>query len=837
MANPYLKYANQGNTNPYLKYSGGATTTRKTVDLENIDDLKKFAVSKGLEVKEKKPSLFRRGIDLLSRANYASAGAAKALIKGENPLAEAWKGLTGKEKETYSDVLGEAGVKNKYVKGIVGFALDVALDPTTYYGGTIMKGAGKLAKGTAKTALKAIPESSAIKLVDAATNLKDAFGYAFKWDYKTTGDLSNKAMQTINKMAMAKEGIITKGLERFKGAKPEQVKRAVDLIIHNRRVELGKAGREGFEAFADKSIRYAQNPETNRLLKVMKDWGGELGQKSGLDKAGIAQKWYFPFIDEKFLKAGGGKIGGMAVSDKGYSKLVKNLIQDDNLLKKPVEAYTRTEYKIVRDKMVQDTMNDMIGSYGKNLKAFKSSKDAIKNGYVLIKDKLYGKKLGYLKAEDAKFLDNVFHPEMKTLDNLVKASGYDKLTNWFKTAVTAYFPAFHVRNYLSGNIQNYQVLGASAFLPANHNTALGIVRALSDNVADKAVKIGKYQTTTKALANVMKENFGGASRYISDIGSYIDEVADGTFKVARDPGRAVGNLIEMNQKAVAMVAALRKGHSLDDAVKLAEKAGFNYAKITQFEAKVMKRLIPFYTFARKNAELQLNTLAKNPERVVNLSKAATALGNIFGEKTTEEDLKGLPEWATEGLGFKIKDGKFLTNFGIPLEEFTNRVNNPIMSTLTSLNPILKYPIESKLGYDFFREQQIIDVNKISPTSGELLWKAKESGLLPDWFQEAFNLNRYKSKYDGKMKYTMSPKALHVLRNLPTSRLQNTLEKLFDNDLDSVNKWTGFLSGGKIYDINIEEQKYFQERDLRRDIEDQLLNRGIGTQTENFWVYK
>ena len=101
------------------------------------------------KVKKKKPSLFRRTIDLISRPLYASAGTAKALVKGENPFKEAWKGFKGEEKETYSDVLAEMGVKNKFIKGGLGFVLDVALDPTTYFGGTAvkygLKGVGKYA--------------------------------------------------------------------------------------------------------------------------------------------------------------------------------------------------------------------------------------------------------------------------------------------------------------------------------------------------------------------------------------------------------------------------------------------------------------------------------------------------------------------------------------------------------------------------------------------------------------------------------------------------------------------------------------------------------------------
>jgi len=334
----------------------------------------------------------------------------------------------------------------------------------------------------------------------------------------------------------------------------------------------------------------------------------------------------------------------------------------------------------------------------------------------------------------------------------------------------------------------------------------------------------------------MDNRFRGASRYISDIGDYIDELANNSFRVKKiSNARKLGAMVEMNQKANAVSAALRKGNTLDEALDLAEKAGFDYSKITQFEQKIMKRLIPFYTFARKNAELQAKTLAKHPERVINQVKLANAFSNMFGGKITEEDIKGLPDWAMEGLGFKIREGKYLSKFGFPLEEFVERVNKPLMTSLSSLNPLIKLPLESKLGYDFFREQELKDINKIAPASGEALFKAKERGLMPDWLDNAININKY--EYKGKTRYSMSPRALHILRNIPTSRFQNTFEKIFDKDMDKANKYVAFFSGGKIYDIDLEFQRIFKERDMKRDMIDYLRERGVGKETEIFNIYK
>tara|TARA_Y100000031_G_C8169605_1_gene361094 strand:- start:776 stop:967 length:192 start_codon:yes stop_codon:yes gene_type:complete len=61
--------------------------------------------------------------------------------------------------------------------------------------------------------------------------------------------------------------------------------------------------------------------------------------------------------------------------------------------------------------------------------------------------------------------------------------------------------------------------------------------------------------------------------------------------------------------------------------------------------------------------------------------------------------------------------------------------------------------------------------------------------------------------------------------------------MFDQDMNKVDKWLAFLTGARIYDIDTELQQYFTDRDLRRDIEDQLINKNIGRQYQSFYVPK
>ena len=561
-----------------------------------------------------------------------------------------------------------------------------------------------------------------------------------------------------------------------------------------------------------------------------------MSDAAGIEK-GSRFEYYFPSIDEERLAlkmSGSGR--AFSLSDQSYLKEYRAKLQNE--LKEPIEAMSRQNAKVFRDNETRNFLNQAVEDYGISKIDFDKLSLAEKTGYSLVKSKgQFGKEVGYLKKTDFDYLNKKLYPEYTAIDMLSKAVGYDAFTDLFKKAVTSIFPAFHIRNMISGTVQNYQALGAQALNPKIIPEGLAVMRGSEK----KIFNFKEWSGNAADLKKEIQKRFSSSSRYISDYTNYIDELASGEFKMNRALGklnpRKIGNFIETKQKTEATIIALKQGKTLNEALRLAEKAGFDYTRLTSFEGKIMRRLIPFYSFARKNAALQVSTLKNHPERIINQAKLAEAFSNMFGGNVSEDDLKGLPPWVLSGLGFKLSEGKYVSKFGLPLEEFLARVNDPAMSTLTSLNPLVKYGLESKMGYDFFRDQKIIDVNKVAPASGELFMKAKKKGLVPDWLANSINMKSHVSDYDGETKYTASPKALHILRNIPTSRIQSTLEKIFDNDMDKVNKWIGFFSGGKIYNIDMEQQRYFTERDITRDTQDALISQGVGKRMEIFYLPK
>jgi len=96
-------------------------------------------------------------LDVISRGQYASANVAKTLTNGQDNsfgdvMSAGYRGLSGEDKTSYRDVLGQSGMEQGKLRSVLGFAGDVLLDPATY----LTLGTGTAAKIGGKTAAKGL---------------------------------------------------------------------------------------------------------------------------------------------------------------------------------------------------------------------------------------------------------------------------------------------------------------------------------------------------------------------------------------------------------------------------------------------------------------------------------------------------------------------------------------------------------------------------------------------------------------------------------------------------------------------------------------------------------
>ena len=814
-----------------------------TNDLKSSEGLAELLRKAGYEkeadkiMEKPKLSFLQRlgaGLQSFETANalYQSKYEAKNFFKtyGQDILTGLGEAITGKQirvepKKTYKDVITKQGIAEQRpgldFADVLGFAGDVLLDPTTYLGGWALKGVGQAVKQTTKVGLKGVSKvapKTAEGLIMATEGVKDAMGKAFVFGYKTSKGLDSDVIESAAKIRGIKQGVAEANAKIYKNFSKVQKEDLVNGLSEAKRIE--QKVREGILPKTTIIAPKFKDPIVSKLYK-------DVLQPRRLKYSELADitepfETYYPFIAKSNIKKFNEAIS--RITKEGYKKPFKNILKDDEILRNPAEVFARNEFEIVKNKVIREDLNRFVRTYGKPLKDFTSEFEAKKAGYSIIKEKgLFGKELGYLKEFDKKFVDNLLSPEFSTIDQLARVTGFDYATGLFKRFVTGIFAPFHIRNWVSGVIQNFEKLGPSALRP--DHMANGIkytTKIMRGKTITGTINIAGKTKVAKAIWEPFKKRFRDASQYISDFDQYF---ADQTGKIIDtnlsklNPldaqnymfrgARMVGNFIETQQKSVAYLTALGQKKSINEALKLAEQTGFDYRMITPFESKVMKRLIPFYTFTRKNLELQVDTFLKHPERQAMFTKA---FRDTFQPQTEESSL---PEWMTQqftiGWG-KSKTGEkqVISGFGTPIEQFAYMFSgNPLLKFLSQTNPILKVPLEKATGKDFFRQQDLKDV-----------YDAKEYSNAPQIVKDILNIHEVvKPIYENGKKtnktktvYVADPERLHIARNLFTSRMVNYIDTLFSEDeLTGKARITKSLTGLKPYVVDEETVSYFSDK--------------------------
>ena len=597
----------------------------------------------------------------------------------------------------------------------------------------------------------------------------------------------------------------------------------------------------------------------------------ERSQKFGKD-VGLENPYevYFPFIKKEKLDRFMQDTKQIQVGSEGYRKQFKNLLTNDNIELDPAKAFFTRESEIVTDKMTKNFLEGFVKQHGKPLSAFQNSDEALAEGWQLLKDKgRFGKELGYISKWDSELLRNSLSPEFQSINMLAKATGFDALTSLFKRSVTGLFAPFHVRNFASGIIQNYEVLGPAALNPQNIAAGQKIAYLMGKNAPLPSGTINIAGKGSMKFKDVMKpfvDRFSGDTFYNADfldalknggalksaqktlskesLKETVKTVGLGSNAIPFKTARAVGQYIEHQQKATAYITALNRGDTITDALKIAEKAGFDYRALTRFESQILRRIVPFYSFTRKNLELQLKTLGENPQRinqVIKFFENTPALVNA--EDMTEEEKQALPSYLKESLLVKLPDSKdglkqYISSFGTPIEQFTqNFGSNPVLRAISQMNPLIKAPIELGIGKDSFRQRDL-----------KTVYDAREYRDAPQVVKDLLDIKPVTKdvldKRGGKLVkvgertvYVANPQNLLIARSLFTSRGVSYLDQVFGNDMKGFIKLLKTTTGVKPQQYDIEQLKGINESKVKRELEDILTRYGETRQFTKTYIPK
>ena len=109
-------------------------------------------------------------------------------------------------------------------------------------------------------------------------------------------------------------------------------------------------------------------------------------------------------------------------------------------------------------------------------------------------------------------------------------------------------------------------------------------------------------------------------------------------------GRKMGDWIESNGRIAHYLSKVDEGYDISGSVMSMKKYLFDYSDLTQTEQKIFKRIMPFYTFARKNTPLQFQTAFTQPRKLLGPARLQQALANTAQDEDFMAGNSAMPQW-------------------------------------------------------------------------------------------------------------------------------------------------------------------------------------------------
>jgi len=309
---------------------------------------------------------------------------------------------------------------------------------------------------------------------------------------------------------------------------------------------------------------------------------------------------------------------------------------------------------------------------------------------------------------------NKIHSDPAIASDLLKM--FDKVQNTWKLGMTAVNPGHHIRNFAGDVFLNWE---DGVKNPARYMDSAKVLKSYLDNPNAVIMKIGNMDLTAGQVMNLFTQH-GGKSGFFrleyalkgQGIGLHpIETIRQWAEK--REDWTRLAHFLDVIEKDGSQ-GKIKNLLDLDKSAKAAgqrvRKFNIDYGDLTPFEQKYMKRIVPFYTWMRKNIPLQLETLAMDPGKIAVIPKGLRALQSIVGASPDEENILGLnivPKWLREMAGVRIagegmgRNQVYWNPTQIPFMDvgtyFGGGPTDVLRQFLSGTSPFIRSPIEQATG--------------------------------------------------------------------------------------------------------------------------------------------
>lgn len=354
---------------------------------------------------------------------------------------------------------------------------------------------------------------------------------------------------------------------------------------------------------------------------------------------------------------------------------------------------------------------------------------------------------------------------------------------WKSYQVTS--PGFHFRNSFGGVNNNWQA-GIDEAAYAFYGSAVSDVEQLRR----------KNPLWAEAFESFDSHGFrtGGQTAYEIESNAFQSRSMNPLsrqfvpLRANRVVGEKVENFLRGSLYMDGYVKARRAGMAADrantEAMARMLKFHFDYEDLSRVERSVVRRVIPFYTWTRKNLPLQLEMMAKQPEKINRYFKIKRNVETMSEEEGVVPDYfqdsfaMRLP-WAADG-------GQTYAMPDLPMMSLAE-ITDPGM-TAGMVTPALKTPYELWAGKQVFKGLPLGDELKPMPPSFAVVPGLKEGLRALGWAERGSDGVWYSSAKGNYLIDQALPVMARVRRMLPGAAAGQPAEERFEDRF-----WTTMLS--------------------------------------------
>ena len=402
-----------------------------------------------------------------------------------------------------------------------------------------------------------------------------------------------------------------------------------------------------------------------------------------------------------------------------------------------------------------------------------------------------------------------------------------QVTNLYKSSLTVAFPAFHVRNFISGQYNNFlgDAFDPRKSGPSRYTTPIRDANKfmLGEDVPDvldiPLIKDAGITDVDEAMdylrqeitANRLVVDQGQVNDIVGDAGAFGSTVPQNKRRIrdvllkapplpagsgpyaALNPlggrgilgndkdtflpfrwGRQVGEYVEGLNRVAPYLAYLRQGMDSQTAARKVMELQFDYSKLTPTDRK-LRLLFPFYTYTKNIIPLTINQLIERPGgKLAQTIRAGTSA-------SSEEPMPDhIAKTAAIPFGRRKVPGEgdrsFITGLGFGFEDalsFAGILGGDMQGTFREVasrsNPLLKFGLEQMTGESTYFDgpgggRALTDLD---PTYGRI------RSNITDALTGEKTVGRAEPIFGSEL-------AENVLANLPTSRIGTTLRTITDS---------------------------------------------------------